>query len=353
MGFMQLGGLNTSEPENAVVMQDYNFSTFTEEAISHEPKAEVKKGHSGEKIKYQPNEYNLICGKYSEYFTSELAKHYVIFGGSDIDDSHFEIDAEADWKEVSLAECMVCGGRGFFGLQCQKCNRGLYNVGIGFCTECTSTGVLGTNCSYCHKGEYKYLPIKCLNSCKGTMYKSGDKATDEIWYNDVQRSFKKVEQEKNLCLRRRAVKESRKNSLLNRVGTFPSTVLPESDIVQDSTEAHDLIQQSILELEWGAELHDDELFEKLHECHKENQIEMNIDEIPDISLDEMDRMDEELFGAIEKVDIDEIMQKRKRSKADSELLRKMQELDCDVSTGGKNDPDFALSRIILVKKIWT
>ena len=177
-------------------IQDYNFSTFTEEAVSHEPKAEVKKGRSGAKLEYQPNEYNLICAKYSEYVTSELVKHYVIFGGSDIDDSHFEIDAEADWKEVSLAECMVCGGRGFFGLQCQKCKGGLNNLGIGFCKQCSSTGVLGTTCSDCCGSTYEYMPIKCLNSCKGTMYKNGDKATDEVWYNGVQRSFKKVEKEK-------------------------------------------------------------------------------------------------------------------------------------------------------------
>ena len=80
----------------------------------------------------------MMDGKFSEYITSDMAKHYVVFGGPYINKSYyFKVDDKRLWKEVSFAECLMCGGRGFFGLNCSKCKAGKYSVGIG----CLSTGV--------------------------------------------------------------------------------------------------------------------------------------------------------------------------------------------------------------------
>ena len=65
----------------------------------------------------------------------------------------FRVDDISQWKEVSFAECLMCGGRGFFGLKCEKCKAGKYNVGIGFCDGCSSTVVLGAHCLKCNTGN--------------------------------------------------------------------------------------------------------------------------------------------------------------------------------------------------------
>ena len=81
-----------------------------------------------------------------------MAKHYVVFGGPYVNKSYFKMDEQSLWKEVSFAECLMCGGRGFFGLRCSKCKARKYNVGIGFCDGCSSTGVLGAHCLKCNTG---------------------------------------------------------------------------------------------------------------------------------------------------------------------------------------------------------
>jgi hypothetical protein len=141
-----------------------------------------------------------------------MAKHYVIFGGPYVNKNYFKVDDKSLWKEVSFAECLMCGGRGFFGLKCSKCKAGNYNVGIGYCDGCSSTGVLGAHCPKCNKGDinirtsktvktFDYMPVKCINARNGTIYKSEERDMDKVWYDETQKSFGKVVQEKNLCER--------------------------------------------------------------------------------------------------------------------------------------------------------
>ena len=87
--------------------------------------------------------------KYSEYITTEMAKHYVVFGGPYVNKSYFKVNGKSQWKEVSYAEYLMCGGRGFFGLNCSKYKAPKYKVAIGFCDGCSSTGVLGAHCLKC------------------------------------------------------------------------------------------------------------------------------------------------------------------------------------------------------------
>ena len=94
-------------------------------------------------------------GKYSEYITSDMAKNYVVFGGPYVNKNYFKVDDRSQWKEVSFAEFLMCGGRGFFSLRCAKCKADKYNGGIGFCDGCSSTGVLGAHCLKCNTGEIR------------------------------------------------------------------------------------------------------------------------------------------------------------------------------------------------------
>ena len=59
----------------------------------------------------------MMDGKYSEYIISDMAKHYVVFGGPYVNKNYFRVDDRSQWKEVSFAECLMCGCRGFFGLR--------------------------------------------------------------------------------------------------------------------------------------------------------------------------------------------------------------------------------------------
>ena len=56
-----------------------------------------------------------------------------------------------DYQEVSMSECLVCDGKGFFRKLWMKCKFGTYSLVIGVCIPCASFGVLGATCSYCNK----------------------------------------------------------------------------------------------------------------------------------------------------------------------------------------------------------
>lgn len=88
-----------------------------------------------------------------------------------------------------IAGCLICGGRGFFALSCQKYNKGIYNIGVGVCVECNNSGVPGTFCQVYRQGRYQSFSIKCVNSGRSTIFKCINPALDKVWYNYVQRSF--------------------------------------------------------------------------------------------------------------------------------------------------------------------
>ena len=71
---------------------------------------------------YEPSQNNMIGTKFSEYFICQLARDSVDYGVSKIEKKHFKVDPVSLHKIISFAECLICGGRGFFGLTCQKCN---------------------------------------------------------------------------------------------------------------------------------------------------------------------------------------------------------------------------------------
>ena len=121
----------------------------------------IRKPFPGAKLEYYPDEYNTIGGKFTEYFTSKLARDCVVHSDALlVSKESFRVDINKDHVDAFLTECIVCGGRGFFGLKCQKCKVGMYNLGVGFCLECETSGPLGSVCTVCYKNNYRALDIK-------------------------------------------------------------------------------------------------------------------------------------------------------------------------------------------------
>ena len=118
------------------------------------------------------------------------------YGLYHIDKKQFKVDPACLHKIIFFAECLTRGGRGFFGLSCQKSNTVVYNVGIGFCAECNNSGILGTFCQVCRQGRYQSFPIKCVNTGRCTIFKCINPELDKVWYNDSQRSLLEVVRDK-------------------------------------------------------------------------------------------------------------------------------------------------------------
>ena len=78
------------------------------------------------------------------------------------DSTTFNIERSALIQETYLAQCLICGGRGFMGLDCQKCLFGVYNLVLGFCYYCKAYGKLVAGCIYCKTGKYSKIAIICL-----------------------------------------------------------------------------------------------------------------------------------------------------------------------------------------------
>ena len=92
------------------------------------------------------------------------------------------------------------------------------------------------------------MPVKCINARNGTIYRSEERDMDKVWYDETQKSFGKAVQEKNLCERNKAVKAARKWTLKRR-NSDPWTFIQEGDQMNDTTEAHHLIQEVIMKEE--------------------------------------------------------------------------------------------------------
>ena len=135
-------------------------------------------------------------------------------------------------KIISFAECLICGGRGFFGLTCQKCNEGVYNIGIGFCTECNSSGTLGTLCQNCRLSRYQCFSIKCFFIGYSTIFNLIKPDLDKVCYNDIQRSFLQRIRDKNL-IHRYYCEVEMKRLANSRRAEDPEDYLPEHLAVMD------------------------------------------------------------------------------------------------------------------------
>ena len=98
LGFVQLGNMGSCQSSG-------------KEDIHQNPKVEESlQAHEQVDWEYRIQPFNMMDGKYSEYITSDMAKHYVVFDGPYVNKSYFKVDDRSQWKEVSFAECLMCGG---------------------------------------------------------------------------------------------------------------------------------------------------------------------------------------------------------------------------------------------------
>ena len=63
------------------------------------------------------------------------------------------------------------------------------------------------------------------------------------------------------------------------------------------------------------------LFEKLHKCHTEN-----MDDIPDIPLSEMERLDEEMFAMLDEAKLEDVIAMEEENE---NIFKPMYEVDID------------------------
>ena len=200
----QWGYKEDSEEEVSIVDsqgQDYCFAS-SHTGMSDQPiiLKESDEKYDDESLTGTSDEFNIINGQYTECFTMGMIKKMSKQLSIDVSKLLIEESVE-EYREVWLTECLVCGGRGFYGKLCRKCNHGTYNLGIGICMPCGCLGVLGTDCSYCGIRPFTNLKIMCTNPKIGNVFTCEQESHNEFWYNAIQRSFYDFQKLKNVVWR--------------------------------------------------------------------------------------------------------------------------------------------------------
>ena len=185
------------------------------------------------------NENHIICNKFTEYFTLGMVVR--LSNQLHIDEELLKIESSTDdYQEVWLAECLVCGGRGFFGKSCMKCMSGTYNLSIGVCLLCKKFGVLGVICNHCNQMKYRNLKIYCTNPTVGTVYTCDDESHDELWYDEIQKSFYRYYRERNMIWRFRSQNRMNERYMMDK-SENPTKYLSDSDAIMDIEDAYNKI----------------------------------------------------------------------------------------------------------------
>ena len=134
-----------------------------------------------------------------------------------IDEEELKIvSSKEDYQEVWMAECSVCGGRWFFGKMCMKCKHDNYCLSIGVCLPCKKFGVLGVICSYCNQNKYKNLKSFCTNPNIASVYTCDNESLNELWYNEIQKSYYQYYRERNLIWRFRTQKRMKEKYMIDK-----------------------------------------------------------------------------------------------------------------------------------------
>ena len=115
LGFVQLGEVLDDEQETV----GHCFTTVGKvESIEELERSELEPSYSDQALIYEPSVNNMIGKKFTEYFTCQLAQDFVDYGLCKTNMKQFRVDTANLHKIISFAECLICGGRGFFGLTC-------------------------------------------------------------------------------------------------------------------------------------------------------------------------------------------------------------------------------------------
>ena len=98
------------------------------------------------------------------------------------------------------------------------------------------------------------------------MYKRGSRNIHKIWYDEVRGSFGKANQERNHCERRKSIREYKRWTLKRRLNDLLTFII-ESYYVKVTTDAHHLIEESVMREEEYLNPYDNELFDELNKFH--------------------------------------------------------------------------------------
>ena len=124
---MQLGAV---EPESNI---EYSFVNICKvDSPSKTPLKTEAEPENISEINYAYGGSNIISGEFSEYFTPSLVREMKYRNMCNDDNTTFTIEWSGAHQKTYLAQCLICGGRGFMGLDCQKCVVRIVYFGIGF-----------------------------------------------------------------------------------------------------------------------------------------------------------------------------------------------------------------------------
>ena len=101
-------------------------------------------------------------------------------------------------------------------------------------------GILGAICNHCNTNEYRNLKILCTNPKVASAYTCEDESLNELWYNEIQKSFYQLYRERNLIWRFRT-QNRMKERFMNDINNNPTAYISDSDAFIDLEDAYNRI----------------------------------------------------------------------------------------------------------------
>ena len=153
------------------------------------------------------------------------------------------------------------------------------------------------------------------------MFRCEDPDLDTLWYNEVQKSFKRVHRQHNLTMRYKAELDMRRRADEHKVKQ-PLTYIDESSLIVDLMDGFESVNDTFVDVDSEtdegsdqdstvADNPDNDSSGSGSECHDECSdvsSEMDMDDIPDIPLDLIDRLDDQLIEEFERMEIFDLFQ---------------------------------------------
>ena len=88
--------------------------------------------------------------------------------------------------------------------------------------------------------KYRNLKIYCTNPTIGSVYICDDKSHDELWYDEIQKSFYKYYTERNVIWRFRSQNRMKERYMVDK-SINPTTYISDSDAIMDIEDAYNKI----------------------------------------------------------------------------------------------------------------
>ena len=88
--------------------------------------------------------------------------------------------------------------------------------------------------------KYRNLKIYCANPTVASVYTCDDESHDELWYNEIQKSFYKYYRERNMIWRFRSQNRMKEKYIVDK-SENPTTYISDSDAIMDIEDAYNKI----------------------------------------------------------------------------------------------------------------